>query len=1272
MHKKIIMLFVLVVSVNYLFAQDYQKFEKIRLKDLPLELPAKKIEKPKQIEKLSSSLDNLYKLHLKGKEYRQFATQSNLQLIKDRVVVTVLPQFGSTIADIDEDNLRALGARIQAKAKHSMRVEIPISQLENVANKVKGIGLITEPIKPVEFAITSEGVSLMNADNWQASVYEGSGVKVAVIDGGFQSLTEAQANGDIPSSYKSYDFTGNGLETETPHGTAVTEAIFDVAPQAEFYLYKIGDVTDFENAKDSCISNGVHIVNHSMGWYNASYYDGTGIICDIANDAVSNGITWVNAAGNEAQKHYRSIFTDNDNDGYHEYASGVEINYFGPEPGTFSIIPAGTLITVFLNWDDYPYSDQDYDLYLVMWTGSNWVAVASSVGFQNGSQPPTEAIYYVAQYTAPYGVVIDEYSTTLDNDLTLFTLTLPFAYRTTSSSLLDPATADSVITVGAIGKDHYESGPQESFSSQGPTTDGRIKPDVMAPDSCNSYAYGYWQGTSLSSPHIAGVCALIKSRYPEYSNSEIRNYLYTNCSVDLGTSGKDNIYGWGKVVMPDIDTTITITSPNGGEEWQVGSSHDITWVSSGTSGNVHIEYSTDNGSSWLDIVASIPDTGAYSWTIPNTPSDSCLVRISDIDGTPSDTSDAMFRISPTYPGTIRFVTVDGSGSKDGRSWENAYNGTQIQTAINESGVTEVWIAKGTYYPTNQVGGTGERFRTFQMKNGVAIYGGFAGNETSIEQRVNYGQGQENETILSGDIGIPGDSSDNCYHVFYHPYAGLTSSAILDGVTITGGNANGNSPHDCGGGMYNNNSSPTLVNVNLIYNYATHSGGGMYNEDDSSPKLTNVMISHNRAPYGAGISNYGAYGDCNPVLMNSTISDNQGRGIYSTNSSLKLINVNICNNTSEGFYHIAGAPKLTNVLISNNSRGMYVEMCAPTLTNVTITNNKVQGYGGYGGGIYLYNARVTFNNCIIWGNKASSGGNDIAMFGETFTLNYSCFSNRIEDVFKNWGTVSVNSCINEDPLFVGSDINPVYPYSIPGNSPCVDAGSNIYCDEPYDIRGVGYPRKLDKKTGGPGKIDMGAYEFNVNTDFFITVTSPNGGEEWQVGSTQDITWSSTGTSGNNVHIEYSTDNGSTWLDIIASISNTGAYSWTIPNTPSDSCLVRISDIDGEPSDVSDGIFRILPLSAVPEELPEVYSMSVRSIVTGRKFEVRYSLPVKASVRFEIYDIKGAKIEEIIEEKQRGFYSREIDMTGRSAGLYFLKMEANGGEFTKIRKVVLINR
>jgi hypothetical protein len=122
---------------------------------------------------------------------------------------------------------------------------------------------------------------------------------------------------------------------------------------------------------------------------------------------------------------------------------------------------------------------------------------------------------------------------------------------------------------------------------------------------------------------------------------------------------------------------ITVTSPNGGESWLAGSNNNITWTSNGTSGNVHIEYSTDNGSTWSDVIASTTDNGTYPWTIPNTPSDICLVRVSDTDGSPTDVSDAVFTISP--------VTITVTSPNGGEVWsvDSTYNITW--TSVGTSG-----------------------------------------------------------------------------------------------------------------------------------------------------------------------------------------------------------------------------------------------------------------------------------------------------------------------------------------------------------------------------------------------------------------------------------------------------------------------------------------------------------------------------------------------------------------------------------------------------------
>ena len=116
--------------------------------------------------------------------------------------------------------------------------------------------------------------------------------------------------------------------------------------------------------------------------------------------------------------------------------------------------------------------------------------------------------------------------------------------------------------------------------------------------------------------------------------------------------------------------SITVTSPNGGETWSVGSSHDITWTSTGTIADVKIEYSTDSGTSYTTVIASTANTGSYAWTVPGTLSTTCMVRVSDAaDGDPLDASDAVFTIVSPITDSIT-VTAPNGGGRTGR-WVQA-------------------------------------------------------------------------------------------------------------------------------------------------------------------------------------------------------------------------------------------------------------------------------------------------------------------------------------------------------------------------------------------------------------------------------------------------------------------------------------------------------------------------------------------------------------------------------------------------------------------------
>ena len=221
----------------------------------------------------------------------------------------------------------------------------------------------------------------------------------------------------------------------------------------------------------------------------------------------------------------------------------------------------------------------------------------------------------------------------------------------------------------------------------------------------------------------------------------------------------------------------------------------------------------------------------------------------------------IFFSSLVHAATI-YVDAGASGTNVGSSWANAH--TALQNAINASSAgDEIWVAAGTYKPTlrSNTGTAGattaeRRDQSFYLNKNIGIYGGFAGTETLLSQR----NRSSNPVILSGDIDISGNN--DCYHVFITN--GLSSAAVLDGVTIAGGKADGSGSgvtpqRNIGGGMCNIGSILTLTNVIVTGNTAIE-GGGMFNFNGSSstkhgPTLTNVIISGNTATSGGGMYNY---------------------------------------------------------------------------------------------------------------------------------------------------------------------------------------------------------------------------------------------------------------------------------------------------------------------------------------------------------------------------------------------------------------------------------
>lgn len=440
----------------------------------------------------------------------------------------------------------AAGGSVQTAWGNLLQASVPVDSLASLAGTA-GIDQIREPQKPALFA-TSEGVTDISAPAWHTAGMDGSGVRIAVLDPGFSGYEQRIASGDLPANVITQSFRADGDITGggEVHGTGCAEIVYDIAPGAQLYLVNFSTDVELGNAIDYLVGQGVQVVSASWGFFGSFRGDGQGSIDDMTATARQAGIFWANSAGNTARTHWSGAFSDADADSWTEFAAGSETNSFTAQ--------AGQRIDAYLSWNKWPVTNQDYDLYLI-WDGQPSTPVAASDGWQGGSQAPTEEIHYVVPSGrgGTYRVAIHNYDASGDATFRLYTYPYSLQYQTAAGSLGgQPADSPHVMSVGAVAAGTTN---LESFSSRGPTTDGRLKPDIVAPDRVSTVTYGaqgFW-GTSASAPHAAGAGALVKGANAAYDPAAIQGFLEAR-ATDLGDIGKDTLYGSGALnlgVVPD-------------------------------------------------------------------------------------------------------------------------------------------------------------------------------------------------------------------------------------------------------------------------------------------------------------------------------------------------------------------------------------------------------------------------------------------------------------------------------------------------------------------------------------------------------------------------------------------------------------------------------------------------------------------------------------------------------------------------------------------------
>ena len=641
----------------------------------------------------------------------------------------------------------------------------------------------------------------------------------------------------------------------------------------------------------------------------------------------------------------------------------------------------------------------------------------------------------------------------------------------------------------------------------------------------------------------------------------IPNAPSTTCLVrvsDAVTAATNDVSNATFTISTAVTPTVTVTSPNGGENWTVGNSQNVTWTSTGTIANVRIEYSTNNGSAWNDVIASTANDGSHAWIIPNAPSTTCLVRVSDAaTAATNDVSNAAFTISVSGPAS-GWNTFLGSASAD--------NGNGI--AMDDSGnIFVVGSSTATWgTPLRAYQGAADAFVAKLDSSGALVWNTFLGSGSN-DYGYRIGLDDSGNIYVAGNSETAWGSPVRAYQGASDAFvAKLSANGALQWNTFLGGTGN-----DDGLGI------------------AVDGPGNVYVAGNSVAAWGSPVRSYTGGSdaFAAGLNTNGAL-QWN-TFMGGTSSD-YGYGIAVDNAG----QVYLTGRSNAGW----GSP-VNDHYYSYDVFVAKIDSSANLLWN---TFNDHLGFSDQGRAIavdssgYIYVAgskSFTYTSAFVI--KFAANGN---------YLSRTLLGDSLHTVYARGITADAH-----DNIFVTGQINyawsdfsltPLNPYS--GGTDafmaklCPDlslrwytflgsSGSDDGTDIAIDGSGnVAVTGSSDSSWSSPvnphaGGSDAFAAKVADSQTKSLALVSPNGGENWTAGTTQNIDWTSTGTI-DNVKIEYSTDNGGTWSAVIASTPDDGSYAWSVPNAPSAQCRIKISDAaDSCTLDVSNSVFVIVPAITV---------------------------------------------------------------------------------------------
>jgi hypothetical protein len=599
---------------------------------------------------------------LVGRIERGEAPQPEVDVVDGRVRVEVAYDVSTEPIDgaldsLGATNLRPAGGRL-------VEAWVPTARLVEL-EQTPGVTFARPPLMtgvPQGGAASAvrvgEEVKKTRANTWHAAGLKGGGAKVGIIDRWGQADLAAAINaGEVPQPAGRFcvnygvacDFA---TQSASKHGVAVGEVIHEMAPGAQLYLARTGtsSTADLQAAVNYFASQGVRVISRSETSELDGPGNGTGPTAAVIDNAVARGMVWLNSAGNQAGggndpgAYWRGSWYDPDADGWLNFSGGDELLDFD---------------CAFVNgfrWSDWGASRTDYDVFVYDDPAASVLKVRSednqSVGLpplehlsskgyscNGGSDTDYLAVKLYSPGSGTYGDVL-EFMSNGDS----------VQYWSNPYSATQPAADSASLGALAVGAVDPALGTTiGAYSAQGPTNDGRMKPDLAAASCVKSYTYGSscFFGTSAAAPVVAGAAALVVGSAPSWTAAQVRSYLLQS-TVDRGTPGPDYAFGLGELVLAAVADKIHPTARAFTSRGRHGSRVRLGYRVSDNSGRTRERVTVfQRGARVRTITTSLSKSGTYfvTWRAPSVGAGfSFCVRAFDPSGNASRPSCAPIRL----------------------------------------------------------------------------------------------------------------------------------------------------------------------------------------------------------------------------------------------------------------------------------------------------------------------------------------------------------------------------------------------------------------------------------------------------------------------------------------------------------------------------------------------------------------------------------------------------------------------------------------------------